>query len=204
MSRPIPYDKEILEYLCRPETIREVLAIVRKAPEIRSRIFGQFWLELKRHLEANIPRASQGTSLAFELWPADVKRIGNSGAGLYYWDKKLAGQADFLSFYIYQENRYFYYGIDWEKPQPKSSRLWKLSSVQKLTELLKDNGFNATQWSLAWKEIYRRDSGESFLLEYFDRKGQILGEISESFWALVKEAAPLVAAANRELSMRLK
>lgn len=196
---PKTHDQEILDYLCRPEALPQVLTVVQRASDIRSRLCGQFWSELVKYLEENTPTSLRGCSMAFEFYP-DAKRMGNSNAGVYYRDTRLSSQRELVSFYISQQEQYFFYlSVEWKNPQNSDSPLLKLPEVVKLTESLQNYGFAHSKWSVGYKEIYHRDSAESFLLEYYERKEQMLQEISEQFWAMVKDTFELVGNANRAL-----
>jgi hypothetical protein len=126
--------------------------------------------------------------------------MADTYSGVHFWDGRLQPRSDFLAFFVYQgENRYLYYGIDWEAGHKDTSPVWKLPAVMKLKESLSRWGFKASGPDIGQKVIYDRDSEETFLLEYRDRKEQILREISELFWALVKDTFELVDNANRAI-----
>lgn len=199
---PTPHDQAILEYIARSKTLPDVLTIVRYSAAIRARLLGQFWSELQKCLEGQTPKSLQGRSMRWELWP-NPQGMDGYEAGLYYWDDKLHSQPEMLSYYVFHVGQYsLLYGIGWEGPQAAHSLVWKSPEVAKLRKFLSDSGFGQTHRSIGWKEIHKWDSAETFLIKYHDQKEQTLREISELFWAMVKDTFEMVAQANRALGKK--
>lgn len=198
-------DQEILDYLCRPETIPQVLTIVQNAPAIRSRLWQGFWTDLVKHLETNAPTGLRELanaprhSMRWVLCPA-LERLEEYNAGAYYLlDGKVQSKSECLSYSVFQQKGKIYYGVGWNDP-PTDSPVLQSPDVKKLSDFLSGLDFGSERGWFGWNDVDCQNSGDAFLLEYYEGKEQILNQISDPVWKMMQETFEMVVNANRVLT----
>ena len=196
-------EAKLLEFLTSNENLPFVVQILQQGKQIRKLFLSQFWTDLHRYLQENIPSIPELPASMEWVTPGDGE-IDSKHTSLRYRNSGLA-QRQYLSYAVYHERSgeglHLSVCIVWEHDTSADSSPYALKSVKELEKRFVSADFKKGRWWFRHKEITQFASVEDFLASIITcEKDTLLRQIGDSFWSLVGETLNMVTKANEEIA----